>query len=256
MDSNKYYSESIKLLDNFLEETQEVLIPLSPEFKSWKERIIFNLLNQSSTNLYILLSNSDKSQFVKEKFGLDPVFIGAIGRILRDIYVNIIYLKSDIYSADQMQDCWNYQIDFTRKKLTSLLGDTGDNRELEILDEKIQENLNKLNVLTFETKGRVIQGLDEKLLSLNQLANLKNFDKHKFHTEFSYFSQFTHSTAFANNLITEKGIDFNVIADLYGRIVPYYVGIVTECLESFDPDHIQYQDLNNNYEKIISKRWK
>ncbi len=154
-----------------------------------------------------------------------------------------------------MKAAWNFQIIYQKLNLTRFeeMENYSENRKQ--LEEEKESLRRQLNALKFSTEGQVFCGKDEKLLSLQELAVIKKFHKEKFHSEFSFFSQFSHSTAFANHFIKSSGISLSLIAATYDRIVPYFVGIVTESIELLLPGHTELEYLQMRYKEIIANRW-
>ena len=254
MTENEFYKKSLEILENFLDESRSEIVSIkTPQI--WKERLVYFQFNQSINICYALLSNSEGSKFQNDTYVIELSFIGTIGRLLRDIYVNIIYLKSSIFSESDMQLCWNYQI--VAQKLNTIAYDFDTHFEAEISSLKSEKETLKsaLKNIPTSTIGKILQGKEDKLLSITDLSSIKGFNVKKFQNEFGYFSQFAHNTAFANNYLTEKGVRLDIIAITYHRIVPYFVGIVYESLELLNPKHPQLLDLKVHYEQIITTRW-
>jgi hypothetical protein len=254
MPEEHVYEQAINILDNFHEESEKIIKGINSR-KNWREQTVFNLFRQGSHIMFALLSNSEKSKFQNPTYVVELIYIGALGRIIRDIYVNIIYLKSNKFSEESMKLCWDFQI--VCQKLNTIKyairkEDSADLNSLEIQKSELEIEINKLR---FSTKGQLLEGKAEKLLSLQELADLKGFHKDKFHNEFVYFSQFVHSTAFANNFVTEQGINFGLIAATYHKIVAYFVGVVAESIELLCPEHSQLSELQKSYEDIIHSQW-
>jgi hypothetical protein len=255
MTAQKLYTRAIIILDDEFEQTTN-LLNLEITMLTWREKMIYAQLKQSSHILFALLSNSEESKFQNSRYVSDIILFGTLGRIIRDIYVNIIYLKTSKHSIELMESCWNYQI--AKQKLIALSFENID-RNQEAINKIEQEEQNLKSILidvSFETKPQVLQGKSEKLLNLEELAEVKGFNKKRFHNEFVFFSQFAHSTAFANSFITEKGTYSGLIAAIYDRVVAYYTGIFVETMEIFNPTQEKIDDLKRiYYDEIIGKRW-
>lgn len=251
MDSQKIYSRAIGILDNFFEESNKGIETLQIE-NNWKSQTIYQLYKQSSHLMFCLLSNSEESKFRNDFYITEMILYGSLGRILRDIYVSIIYLKTEKYTEYEMQLCWNYQI--TLHKL-NIIKYSNDKLSIETFELQKLGLKNQLDLLNFNTKQKVFQGREEKLLTIDELAEIKEFDVTLFNDEFKYFSQFSHSTAFANSLTNNGSINLMVIADMYDRIVAYYIGIITESIETLTPNHHQISELNSHYKNIIKAKW-
>lgn len=254
MTEQRIYNRAIEILDNFYEESAKILKDI-PEQITWKDNAILTLFRQSSHILFALLSNTEKSKYLNSYYVTELIYIGSLGRIIRDIYVKIIYIKTNSFPDEIMKLCWDYQvicqkINVTKFQLTEEFKD-----EIENLKKEKDNFKDQLEKYHFSTKGQVLQGKEEKLLSLQELANIKGFDKEKFENEFVFFSQFSHSTAFANNFITKKGVPFSLIAATYHKIVAYYVGIVTESIDLFLPNHEHIELLKKQYDKLINVQW-
>ncbi len=254
MTEQKIYDRAINILDNFLDESLKVIETIPPN-NLWKEQLIYKLYKQSSHIAFALLSHTDKSKYQSEKYVSDIILIGALGRIIRDIYVNIIYLKTDKFSEKDMKTVWDFQVLYQKINLTHFEGIKDYTETLKQLEAERDSLKQQIDGITFSTKGQVLMGKDEKLLSLQDLADIKQFHKGKFHTEFAFFSQFSHSTAFANHFIKSNGIPLTIIAATYDRIVAYFVGIVAESIELLLPDHKDLEYLQKQYKDIIANRW-
>jgi hypothetical protein len=248
------YDRAIKILDNFHEESESIIKGIVYR-QDWLGNKIYHLFKQGSNITFALLSNSEKSKFQNERYVTELIYIGALGRIIRDIYVNIIYLKTNKFSVKDMKLCWDFQIlcqKINAIKYTVTENDLTELDSLEVQKRELELEIAKIN---FSTKGELLNGKAEKMLSLKELAEIKGFNKDKFHNEFVYFSQFVHSTAFANSFLTEQGIDFRLVAATYHKIVAYFVGIVTESIELLCPNYPQLDELTKTYKEIIDKRW-
>lgn len=254
MTEQRLYDRAIGILDNFYSESIEILKDISDQ-NTWKENAILTLFRQASHILFALLSNTEKSKYLNSTYVTELIYIGSLGRIIRDIYVKIIYLKTDRFPDEIMKLCWDYQvlcqkINATKFELTEEFKD-----EIAGLKKEKDNIKDQLENYEFSTKGQVLQGREEKLLSLQEIANFKGFDKERFENEFVFFSQFSHSTAFANNFITKQGVPFSLIAATYHKIVAYYVGVVTESIALFLPNHEHIEILKEQYNKIIKIQW-
>lgn len=230
MNEQKFYKDAIKLLDDSFEQAENAL-DQELATTNWKERTIYFQFRQSTHILFALLSNSTDSKFKNPNHVIDIVLIGMLGRLIRDIYVNIIYLRTTVFSEENMKSCWEYQI--VCQKLNAIKFEnleSNDNRiiQLEIVKSSLKQ---KLKNIKFSTKGEVFKGKSEKLLSLQELSDIYGFNKDKFHNEFIYFSQFAHSSAFANSFVTDDGVYLGIIAATYDRILAYYTGILAEVFE-------------------------
>jgi hypothetical protein len=250
----RIYERAVQILDDFYTESRDI-IPTIMERTSWKEDAIFRLFKQSSHILFALLSNTQNSKFKNENYVVELIYIGSLGRIIRDIYLKIIYLRTNKFSDEEMKLCCDYQIICQKLNVTKFEAKGGFHDAIMQLEIEKDEVKRQLELISFSTKGQVFQGKEEKLLSLKELADLKNFDKDKFEGEFSFFSQFSHSTAFANNFITSRGVSLSIIAATYHKIVAYYVGTVTEAIDLFIPDHKQIVILKEQYKEIIRVQW-
>lgn len=247
------YQSSVKRLDNFYQETQIGLIEGGPP-NNWKGETIFNLLHQSTNILFVLLNHTEGSEYQSNPFITEQVLIGSLGRIFRDIYVNIIYLTTNKFSEDDMKTCWSYQIACQKLNITKYLPEKDTNYRLNWKLDK--ENLEaRLKELSFSTKSQVLQGKCERLLSISELAEIKGFNKDIFTNEFEYFSQFSHSTAFANSISKPGHGDKRVLAITYFKILIYYIGIVTEALKFITPNHTELFRLEAFYNEQIKKFW-
>lgn len=254
MPEQEIYNRTIEILDSFHEESEKVIKEI-PRPKNWRGLTIYNLFRQSSHIIFTLLSNSEKSKFQNPTYVIELILIGTLGRIVRDIYVNIIYLKTEQFSEEQMKMCWDFQI--ISQKINAIKFQSGKEADeaKNALEAERDELKAQINLITFSTKSDMLRGKSERLLGLAELAQVKGFHKEKFHNEFIYFSQFAHSTAFANSFIEENGINLALIALTYDKIVAYFVGVVTESLESLYPNHRQFNELKVMYKDIIDKRW-
>ena len=254
MTVNEFYSEPIAILDSYLTEGRSKVIDLR-EGEEWKEENILKFYKQSLRILYCLLSNTDKSKFANNELVIDINLVGTLGRTLRDIYVKILYLKSNEYCSEHMQVCWEYQVALHKKKLLSLC----DNEKEFEIPEKFEQDFNrlklKINTLKFDTKGQVCDGKEEKMISKKKLAELNGINDKKFDQEYSYFSQFTHSSAFSNSLIIEDRISLGILAETYRRIVAYVVGITVETWEIFSPNHTQLDEARSQYNDLKKNHW-
>lgn len=249
------YNKSIQVLDNFLAESFDNFSTPTPTTTSWKLQAVYKLAIQSNHIMFCLLSNSEWSKFISTRYVTEPVLVGALTRVIRDIYVQIIYLKTEVYSEDEMKWCWDYQVCNKKLKIIEFENQSEVKVEISIVKKQKDELFQKIGNLNFSTKGNVLRGKDEKMLSLQEIADLKGFHKEKFYNEFIFFSQFSHATAFANEMIIENSFDFNLLVAIYDKIVPYYVGLVYEALSLLKPTHSQLPEMLVQYQKIIEERW-
>lgn len=254
MTEREIYDRAINILDNFLGESFRVIETIPPD-SNWKEQLINKLFKQSSHLVFALLSHSDKSKYQSDTYVSDIILIGALGRIIRDIYVNIIYLKTDIYSEKDMRAVWDFQVLYQKLNLIQFEDVNNYTEQRKQLENERDSLQRQIEAIMFSTRGRVLDGKEEKLLSLKELAEIKQFHKGKFNSEFEFFSQFSHSTAFANHFTKSEGIPLNIIAATYDRIVAYFVGIVAESIDLLLPDHKDLPYLQKQYKDIIANRW-
>jgi len=254
MEELEIYNRAIGILDSFHEESEKIIKEIKRP-QTWRELTIYNLFRQGSHITFVLLSNSERSKFLNPTYVTELILIGTLGRIVRDIYVNIIYLKTYQFSEEQMKMCWDFQT-LCQKINAIKFESVKEADEARIDAETKKEELKaQIDQITFSTKSDLFRGKTEKLLNLVELAQIKEFDKGKFHNEFVYFSQFAHSTAFANSFIEENGINLALVAITYDKIVAYYVGVVYESLELLFPNHHQLSELQILYKDIVHKRW-
>jgi hypothetical protein len=254
MKEKEIYDRAVSILDNYLVESQTVL-SIIENTNDWKKGLIHKLFRQSSHILYALLSNSENSTFQNSLIVKDPIVMGSLGRIIREIYVNIIYLKTNRFPEDQMKLCWDFQTVCQQLNVVEYEALEGVETQIEFLKNHKEKLLNGVKSIKCKTISQILQGKEEKLLSLEELAAEKGFHRNKFYREFQFFSQFSHSTAFANSFIIDGKVSITLIAGIYDRIVPYYVGIVTEALHSLLPDYEHLSYLQIKYKEIILNRW-
>jgi hypothetical protein len=250
------YSRNIGLLDNFLEESLKEVRSISSQ-QEWKKVIIHRLFSQATNVMFCLLSNSEESKFQNESYVTDAVLFGALARIVRDIYLNIVYLKTNALSDEQMKACWRYQV--VRQKIKTIKH-TGISAQPELLqlgtERTILEKI--LDTIPFcdnQHKKSVYNGRCERALNLAQIANIKGFDEDYFKSEFVFFSQFAHSTAYANNFQVDEGIPQGLVTAIYDKVIAYFIGIAVESIELLLPAHPQLQILLISYQEVIKNRW-
>ncbi len=255
MTENEFYKSTIDILDNLLEESIETELIANQD--NWKEQNIYKQFKQAKHIMFCLLSNTEESKYQNKTdyYVTELILVGSLGRIIRDNYVNIAYLTSVKFSIEEMKLCWDYQIEFKKSTLFEFVNKVGYEEAFAKIEVRKSELKAKLDLLTFSTKGQVCKGNDGKLLSLQEIADEKNFNRDKFYKEFELFSQFVHTTPFANFLITPNGIDKGFLAAIYDKIIPYYVGIVAETFELLAPNHRRMEELRNHYSKFLVGRW-
>jgi hypothetical protein len=246
--------KNINLLDNFYETARNDLGQIQQQ-DSWLTQTILDFFKQSTHITFCLLSNSEGSKFRNENYVIDIVLIGTLGRLLRDIYLNIIYLKSTDFSTEDMKACWDFQIICQQFKLVQFEKDEifdEYRRKLEVEKDALYK---KISQLESHSKKKVLDGKYEKLLTLQRLAEIKGFNKDKFENEFGFFSQFSHSTAYANSFIQPDGLRLNIVAIVYDKLLAYFIAIIVESLELLKPDHPDLASLKIAYNEIIKIRW-
>lgn len=255
MTEAEYYKSTIDILDNLLEVSIET--ELIENALGWRELNIYKQFKQAKHIIFCLLSNTEESKYQNQTdhYVTELILVGSLGRIVRDNYVNIAYLTSKKFSIEEMQICWDYQIELKRTTLFEFTDKTGFEDAFAKSEEKKTELKGKLDQLSFSFKDQVFCGKYEKLLSLKEIAIEKGFDKNKFYREFQFFSQFVHTTPFANNLTTLNGISKGFLANVYDKIVPYYMGIITETLELLIPNHKRLSEFQDHYIKFREGRW-
>jgi hypothetical protein len=254
MTETKIYERAVTILDNFYGECLEIIKTI-PQREQWKKQAIFTLFRQASNIIFALLSKTEKSKYLNSTYVTELIYIGTLGRIVRDIYVKIIYLRTTSFSDETMRLCWEFQIICQKLNVTKYELNGEFREEFEKLKRKKGQLEEELQKVMFLKKDKFCKEKKKKILSLQELATIKKFDKNKFETEFVFFSQFSHSTAFANSFITEQGVALSLIAATYHKIVAYYVGIVTESIDLFIPNHEQLEQLKIQYEEIIKVQW-
>lgn len=256
MTETEYYKKSIDILDNLLEVSIET--HFVENTLDWRKLNIYKQFKQAKHIIFCLLSNTEGSKYQNQTglYVTELILVGSLGRIVTDNYVNIAYLTSKKFTIEEMQICWDYQIELKRSYLFEFINKSGFEDAFAKSEEKKIELRRKLDQLNFSTKGQVFQGNEGKLLSLKEIAEEKGFNKDKFEREFKFFSQFIHTTPFANNLITSNGVSLGFLAVVYDKIVPYYMGIVAETLELLAPNHIRLDEFRIHHTKFREGRWK
>jgi hypothetical protein len=74
-DPQHYYDRAVHILDNFLTESLEIYKQTSIP-SDWKHIAIWKALKQANHILFCLLSNTEGSKFLNEKYVLDTVIVG------------------------------------------------------------------------------------------------------------------------------------------------------------------------------------
>ncbi len=154
-----------------------------------------------------------------------------------------------------MKACWDFQIICQQFKLVQFEKDEifdEYRRKLEVEKDALYK---KISQLESHSKKKVLDGKYEKLLTLQRLAEIKGFNKDKFENEFGFFSQFSHSTAYANSFIQPDGLRLNIVAIVYDKLLAYFIAIIVESLELLKPDHPDLASLKIAYNEIIKIRW-
>lgn len=253
-DALHFYNRAVEILDHFYEESSKVYSEIDKP-SNWKQLAIWKGFKQANNIMFCILSNTDISKHVKDIYVTDLIIIGSLGRIIRDLYVLIAYLKTNKYSESQMKLCWDYQVN-DRKLVITKYTETGKYVDQIKHVLKYKEKLRKqIEQISFANKSSVLRGKDEKMLTSTELADELGFDNDKFYNEFIYFSQFSHATAFSNHLITDEGVDLAMFAHTYDIIVAYYVGLIYESVSLLKPSQEDLPILQEQYEEIIKKRW-
>jgi hypothetical protein len=248
------HESNIALLDSFHEQSRTEA-ELIPQQNDWIKENVLDLFKQSNNITFCLLSNTIESKFRNQEYVTDIVLFGSLGRILRDIYVKIIYLKSTDYSEIAMRACWDYQIVYHELKLIEF--ETSEDLtqyKIDLMSTK-EKLLSEIKNINFKKIDDVIKGKDEKLVTIDRLAEIKGFNKARFTNEFSFFSQFSHSTAYANSLNKPNGIKTGMLAIVYDKLIAYYIAIIVESLSILSPKHHQLDDLKMGYDSIINRKW-
>ena len=120
--------------------------------------------------------------------------------------------------------------------------------------DELNKQIEKLNI-NRKVKEKVLAGKEGKLLSVEQIATTKKFYTEKFRSDFDLLSQFVHVTPFASSLITTNGINLGLLSSIYDKIIPFYIGIITETLELLTPNHNRLEEFQNHYSKFRDGRW-
>jgi hypothetical protein len=155
-----------------------------------------------------------------------------------------------------IKKCWNYQDVYQR--INFLTADhTHRSKTLTQYRKKrkrIGETL-KNHINDSKLRKKIFDGMEHRLMWPAELVKFKGIDEKKFQAEYTFFSQFAHSTAFANSFIGVNGISADMYNYIYDRIVAYVITITSEALQELSPQHPQLNQLKQNSDKAILRNW-
>lgn len=250
------YSLFVGILDQLLgfnREVYKVPIPCS----NWRQESVAYFIKQSIQIMTCILKNTKGSNYENDEIVEEPIITGALGRIISDIYIKILYLNVSNKPDDQMKLCWEYQSNKSKISVTEF--------EFQFAPEEVQEIRNRIQSkvdfqsgeikkLKFKTKGEVLSGKNELMLQVEEIGELKGFNAKKFKSDYNYFSKFTHASAFSLNMaIVHKSI--GVLTPLLDKIVANYIGLTYEALVNLYPKHEHMDFIAEQYSKAIKKNW-
>ncbi len=261
MDTQKNDYKAILLQIELFHEIGCVSEKVIKSSNNWKHIVLSKLFYDSNNLVQTILSNCKHSKYSSKYSVYEPLITGALGRILQDIYTKVIYLKTNKYSSDEMQNCWSYQIINRQLELIKFENVIGNEQAVLKLQEemKLLKPLIKNYQIDEKVKNKILEGREEKMLSTSELSQIYNFNSVKFNNYFIYFSQFSHSSAFSTSFYINNDQEYYYTFSAFlQRIGDWYVGILCEAFDFFKWDSSvveNYDQLQNAYLELKKKRW-
>lgn len=252
------YNKLVKAIDNLYEINYKTYVNYKTLVNDWKYYYIHSIVIQSTNIVKSILRDIPGSKFTQMDCVNELTLIGSSTRLVRDLYITLIYLKYCDKPNEDMRICWEYQIlhrhistynyslDFAKEATEKVF------LKLNAEKEQLRKIIDKMP--NFSTKGALLIGKEEKMISSKELYEIKNFKSERLEKDFIYLSQFAHSTAFAMGV---KRTENNLISVdiIIKKLFSYYLGITSESLDIFFPDYEETDKIRTEYLRNCLYRW-